>query len=137
MKLLLDTNVVLDVMLDRKPHVAASARVVAAAELGRFDASLCATTITTIHYLATKALGAKQAAREITRLLEIFRIAPVTEVVLKAALQTKTTDYEDAVLFEAARAAGMDGIVTRNADDFPKTNLPIYFPVDVVALLGL
>lgn len=137
MKLLLDTNVVLNVMLDRKPHVAASARVVAAAELGRFDASLCATTITTIHYLATKALGAKQAAREITRLLEIFRIAPVTEVVLKAALQTKTTDYEDAVLFEAARAAGMDGIVTRNADDFPKTNLPIYFPVDVVALLGL
>jgi predicted nucleic acid-binding protein len=137
LKLLLDTNVVLDVMLDRKPHVAASAKVFAAAEIGGFEASLCATTITTIHYLATKALGAKVAAREITRLLEIFRIAPVTEVVLKAALQTKTPDYEDAVLFEAARASGMNGIITRNADDFPKTNLPIYLPVDVVVLLGL
>ena len=137
MKLLLDTNVVLDVMLDRKPHVVASAKVVAAAETGGIEASLCATTITTIHYLATKALGAKVSAREIGRLLEIFRIAPVTEVVLKAALQTKTPDYEDAVLFEAARAAGMDGIVTRNAEDFPKTKLPIYLPVDIMVLLGM
>jgi predicted nucleic acid-binding protein len=136
-KLLLDTNIVLDVMLDRKPHVTFSAKVVAAAETGSIEGSLCATTVTTIHYLATKTLGRGLAAREISRLLEIFRIAPVNEIVLKAALQTKTSDYEDAVLFEAAKSAGMSGIVTRNAVDFPKSNLPIYLPEDVAALLGL
>lgn len=136
MRLLLDTNIILDVMLDRKPHVALSARVVAAVETGGIEGSLCATTITTIHYLATKTLGRESAAREIIRLLGMFRIAPVTETVLKAALQTKTSDYEDAVLFEAAKAFGTDGIVTRNAVDFPATRLPIYLPEDVVALLG-
>ncbi len=89
------------------------------------------------HYLAPKAIGAREAAREISRLLEIFRIAPVTEAVLKAARQTKTSDDEDAVRFEAARSAGLDGIVTRNAEDFPKTNLPIYLPADIAVLMGL
>ncbi|MCX6971361.1 MAG: PIN domain-containing protein [Verrucomicrobia bacterium] len=107
MKLLLDTNALLDVMLDRKPFVADSAKVVAAAETGCFEGSLCATTITTIHYLASKALGAKAAASEISALLQIFRIAPVIEAVLKAALQIKGRDYEDLVLLEAARGIGI------------------------------
>lgn len=124
-------------MLNRQPHVADSTKVVAAAEVGRIEGNLCATTVTTIHYLATKALGSKAAAKEIARLLSIFRIAPATETVLKTALQTKSPDYEDAVLFEAARAAGMDGIVTRNPADFPKSGLAVYLPADVVAMLGL
>lgn len=137
MRLLLDTNVVLDVMLKRHPHVTDSTKVMAAAEIGSVDGSLCATTVTTIHCLATKALGAKMAAKEIARLLSIFRIVSVTEAVLHTALQTKSPDYEDAVLFEAARALGVDGIASRNSKDFPKSVLAIYQPIDVVTLLGL
>ena len=124
-------------MLNRQPHVAESTKVMTAVEAGRIEGSLCATTVTTIHYLTTRVLGSQGAAREIARLLSIFRIAPVTEAVLNAALQTKTPDYEDAVLFEAARTAGMDGIVTRNLKDFPRSGLAIYQPIDVVTLLGL
>lgn len=137
MRLLLDTNVLLDVMLDRKPFVADSARVVAAAETGRFDASLCATTITTIHYLASKRLGPKVAIKEISYLFQIFRIAPVNETVLKAALQIKGRDYEGLVLLEAARGIGADGIVTRNPRDFSDAGMPVHLPADIVAMLDL
>lgn len=134
---MLDTNVILDVMFDRKPHATDSTKVMAAAETGRIDGCLCATTITTIHYLAAKTLGSKTAAAQIAHLLNIFRIAPVTETVLSTALQIKTRDYEDAVLLSAAQAAGMEGIVTRNPADFPKSDVPIYLPADVVAMLAL
>ena len=71
----------LDVMLDRKPFAGDSAKVMAAAEAGMLEGSLCATTITTIHYFAAEAHGARAATRQIASLLQIFRIAPVNESV--------------------------------------------------------
>lgn len=136
MKLLVDTNVILDVLLTRAPFAADSAKVMAAAELGSVEAFLCATTITTIHYLAAKALGRTAAEKQIGILLGIFRVAPVTDAVLLAALHSKARDYEDAVLLEAARAVSVEGIVTRNPADFPKSGaIAIYAPSDVVAML--
>ena len=137
MKLLFDTNVVLDVMMARQPFVADSVKVVAAANRKVIDGMLCATTFTTIHYLATKQLGRTIAFKQIEALLQVFRVAPVGEMVLLAALRTGMQDYEDGVLLEAARSAGADGVVTRNPKDFPKNILPIYIPADIISLLGL
>jgi len=137
-KLLVDTNVVLDVLLNRAPFVADSAKVMASAELGNIEAFLCATTLTTIHYLAAKALGRTIAERHIRSLLGIFRVAPVTDAVLLAALHSKARDYEEAVLLESARAVGVEGIVTRNPSDFPKSGaIAIHTPTDIVVMLGL
>lgn len=137
MRLLLDTNVVLDVLLARSPHDLDSAKVMAAVETNAVEGFLCATTITTIHYLTAKAVGRKIAERHIGALLRIFRIAPVTEAVLSAALGSKAKDFEDAVLLEAARGISADGIVTRNPTDFPKSSgLSIHMPCDVLAILG-
>ena len=136
MRLLLDTNVVLDVMLDRRPFAADSSIVMASAETGGTEAYLCATTITTIHYLAAKTLGRKEAARQIANLLRIFRIAPVTAAILNAALQIETRDFEDAVLFEAAKGIQAEAIITRNPADFPKNDIPIHTPKDMVEMLG-
>jgi predicted nucleic acid-binding protein len=133
----LDTNVVLDVLLNRAPHVADSAAVVGAAERGLIDGSLCATTITTIHYLASKTLGTKEAAKQIGQLLQIFRIAPVTGPILSSVLVKTSRDYEDSVLVEAARGIGAEGIVTRNPRDFAGSGLSIYSPADVVTMLSL
>ncbi len=63
---------------------------------------ICATTVTTIHYLTTKALGHQAASRHIKSLLSLFVIAPVNRVVLQNASDAKFTDFEDAVLHEAA-----------------------------------
>ncbi|KAB7554364.1 PIN domain-containing protein [Verminephrobacter sp. Larva24] len=58
---LFDTNVVLDVLLDREPHVHASAQAMALVERGEVRGFLCATTVTTLFYLASRALDARRA----------------------------------------------------------------------------
>ncbi len=135
MKILFDTNVVLDVLLKREPHAATAVRLVAAVEQGIITGYLSATTITTIFYLATKTVGAAQARQDIRRLLTLFMVAPVNRSVLEDALRSTFTDFEDAVLHEAARQSGAEGIVTRNADDFRGAALRIYAPDELHAII--
>ena len=126
--LLFDTNVVLDVLLDREPHVHASAQALAQVERGEVRGFLCATTVTTLFYLASRALDARRARGQIEALLRLFDVAPVTRLVLTDALGIGFADYEDAVLHEAARHAGVQGIVTRNVRDFSAATLPVFSP---------
>ncbi len=138
MRLLLDTNVVLDVLLARTPFDADAAKVMAAVETGAAEGFLCATTVTTIYYLTAKVAGRKTAEKHVGALLRIFQIAPVTDVVLSSALAGKAKDFEDAVLLEAARAVSADAIVTRNPSAFRKSaGISIHMPADVLRILGL
>ena len=128
MKVLLDTNVVLDVLLDRKPHVADSARIFRLVEEGKATGLLCATTLTTLDYLLSQSLGRPDSRAVLARLLRLFEIAPVTRTVIEGALRSEMADFEDAVLVYAARQAGADAVVTRNPKDFAKATCPIFDP---------
>lgn len=128
MKVLFDTNVVLDVLLDRESFADDAALLLAKVEQSEISGFICATTVTTIHYLATKTLGPKAAAKHIKELLSLFAIAPVNRVVLEDAVAAKFADFEDAVLWAAASHAGAKYIVTRNIGDFKNTILPVFEP---------
>lgn len=67
--------------------------------------------------------------------MQIFHPAPVDAAVLQSALDTGFRDYEDAVLHEAARRVGANGIVTRNIKDFTRATLPVYAPAELLALI--
>ena len=136
MKVLFDTNVILDVLLDRQPHVEASAEALSRAETGDISGYLCATTMTTLHYLTAKALGPAQAMTHLRSLLALCEIAPVHRPVLETALNAGFTDFEDAVLHEAARQVASDAIVTRNPRHFKKALLPIYTPEELLQALS-
>lgn len=137
MRLLFDTNVVLDVMLNREPYAAASAEVLSRVEAGDLTGCICATTVTTVHYLAARALGAERSLSEVKKLLSLFEIAPVGRAVLETALDLGFADYEDAVIHEAARQVSAQGIVTRNSRDFRKAALPVYAPEELSRALDL
>lgn len=125
---LFDTNVVLDVLLNREPHAQASAQALALVERGEVQGFLCATTVTTLFYLARRTLGTQRAREQIAVLLRLFGVAPVTHLTLADALDAGFADYEDAVLHEAARHAGMHCIVTRNVQDFAAARLVVWEP---------
>lgn len=135
MRVLFDTNVVLDVLVRREPHAGVAARLMALVEHRRIQGLLGATTVTTIHYLAAKAVGTGRARRYVALLLSLFEIAPVTSRVLADALALRFRDYEDAVLHEAARQAAGDGIVTRNAEDFARSRLRVYAPDELLGIV--
>jgi predicted nucleic acid-binding protein len=132
---LLDTNVVLDVLLQREPHFADSAAVLGVVESGLVTGLLGATSVTTIYYLIDKALGARRARRHIETLLSLCEVAPVGEEVLREALALGFADYEDAVLHEAARRARAQGIVTRDQSGFRRAELPVYTPDELLTTL--
>ena len=67
--------------------------------------------------------------------MSLFQIASVGRAVLVAALSSEFSDFEDGVLHAAAKEAGVQGIVTRNLQDFKTSALPVYSPDEVLGLL--
>ena len=137
MRILFDTNVVLDLLLDRKTHSEDAARLFASLGTPRVFGYLCATTVTTIHYLAGKVIGSRRAAEEIEHLLSLVEVAPVNRSVLESALRSKLDDFEDAVLAESARQANVEAIVTRNLKDFRSSLVPAYSPKEMLMALEI
>jgi predicted nucleic acid-binding protein len=117
-RILFDVNVVLDVLLDRRPHTVASAAVWGAVETGDAEGLLAAHAATTIHYLARKDIGPSKTREILAAILRVFGIAPVDAAVIEEALQLPCTDFEVAVTAAAARRAGCDHIVTRDPKGF-------------------
>jgi predicted nucleic acid-binding protein len=134
-RVLVDTNVVLDVLLARQPFVVASAGVFGLVEQAQIDGLLCATTITTIDYLLEQTLPRPAAHHALRKLLELFDIAPVTRAVLEEALRSRIMDFEDAVLEQAGRCAGAEVIVTRNQQDFRHSSLKVLGPDELLSCL--
>ncbi len=132
MKILFDTNVILDVLLDREPFSNDAAFLMSLVEQSEIIGFICATTVTTIYYLAAKALGHQAASGHIRTLLNLFVVAPVNRVVLKGAAASKFKDFEDAVIHASAIHAGAEYIVTRNSADFKESRLPVFSPTDLI-----
>lgn len=137
MKALFDTNVILDVLLEREPFIEEASCLLAKVERSEIIGVICATTITTIHYLSAKAIGPDGTRRHIRSLLALFVIAPVNRVVLENAVSARFKDFEDAVLHESAVHAGANCIVTRNMVDFKNSSLPVYDPRELIAILDM
>lgn len=115
---LLDTNVVLDVLMDRQPHAKHSVAIWAHIESGRMRGFLSAHAVTTIHYLLRRELGESRATKVVASLLAVFDVAPVNDKVLAEALTSPSPGFEDAVMAAAARHADCDFIVTRDPRGF-------------------
>ncbi len=135
-RILFDANVVLDVLLDRQPHVEASAAAWAAVETGFAEGMLAAHAVTTIHYLVRKEKGSVKAGRIVSAILRVFGVAAVDAAVLQEALQLSLPDFEDAVTAAAARLAGCELIVTRDPKGFRGSPVRSLTPEAVTPLLA-
>jgi predicted nucleic acid-binding protein len=135
MKILFDTNIILDVLLDRKPFSEHASHLMSMVERSEINGFLCATTVTTIHYLLSQNLDKKKAMNSIHAIMTLFEVAAVNRLVIENALATKFSDFEDAVLHESARQAGAEYIVTRNVKDFKASKIPVYTPIEFLSTL--
>jgi predicted nucleic acid-binding protein len=117
-RVLIDLNVILDVLLDRRPYVATSSAVWAAVETGRVEGLLAAHAVTTIHYLVRKEQSAAKVKEMLKALLRVFRVAAVDAGVIEGSLDLPCPDFEDAVTSCAAERAGCDLVITRDRKGF-------------------
>ena len=135
-RVLVDVNVVLDVLLDRQPHVEGSAAVWAAIETGSSEGLLAAHAVTTIHYLIRKELGAAKAKRTISAMPRVFSVATVDGRVIQDALELTLPDFEDSATAAAARLAECDYIVTRDPKGFRESPIQSLTPEAAAPLLA-
>lgn len=135
MRILFDTNIILDVLLDRQPFADAALDLFVRVENGQISGYLCASTITTIHYLASKVLDSKEASSSIEKLMGLFEIAPVQRIVLQKALKMNLKDFEDAVLYQAGVEAGVQGLVTRDIKGFKQAEISVFSPEEFIRIL--
>lgn len=118
MKILIDTNVVLDIALNRKPFVEHAALLWRLAEQQEITACLSNTSITDIYYIINRHAGQEQARAFIADLLDTFTLADIDEAGFRAALDSGMHDFEDAVQYVICTRNSCDALVTRNKADF-------------------
>ena len=122
---LVDTNVVIDMLLDREDADAACA-VFDRAERGEYCLHICALSFTTMYYSLRKILSREDRINALTQLKEAVEIAMVNENVIDMALNSGWKDFEDAVQnFSAVTDSDITAIITRNTKDFKESSLEV------------
>ncbi len=136
MKVLFDTNVLIDFLLDRAPFAEAATDLLSQVDRGEIQGVACANSFTTIFYLAQKAVGKADARHHVSALLSLLEVASVNRATLQRAADSPLSDYEDAVIAEAACQAGAQYIVTRNESDFARSAVPAYSPTAMADMIA-
>jgi predicted nucleic acid-binding protein len=130
--ILIDLNVILDLLLDRKGSDASRTVL----ELSEHDSNhlyISAHIVTTFAYLMESSnVQISQIQHHINWLIETFTVVPVDSSLLKNALKSRITDYEDAVIEQAAITCGATTIITRNVKDFKASSLPALKPEEYI-----
>ena len=137
MRVLVDTNIVLDVLLNRVQHVAESLRIWTACDAGSITGFLAAHAVTTIHYLIAGKKSASETQAAMAGLLRVFSVATVDSAVIHAALKTGAPDFEDAVTSAAAFRAECQLIVTRDRSGFRTSPVPAIEPSGLLQLIAV
>lgn len=115
MRLVFDTNVLLDAIMER-PEAEAATRLLRAVAEEEIEGVITANTVTDIYYIARKKIGDKKAREAIFELLSIFDVAAVDGSVCIDALSLPMADYEDAVMAVCSDRDGAGYIVTRDKE---------------------
>jgi predicted nucleic acid-binding protein len=131
MKVLLDTNVLLDVVEKREPFFSDSFQVFMQSAKKEIEAIIGASSVTDIYYVARR--NCKNAGQALGYIIDMLRV--VTAVDTKAAdiqeaIRLNFTDFEDAVIAATAAREKADYVITRNAGDFTKSPVPVISPAD-------
>ena len=136
MKVMFDTNIILDLLLNRQPFCEMSARVIDLSATKVIEGYISASAITDIYYLAYKTIRDKnKVCSLLERLLQIVSVAGVTETEILAALKSGWNDFEDAVQYFTARNIEVSYIVTRNKKDYLSSDIVAAEPQEFFNLM--
>ncbi len=129
MKLLIDTNIVMDILLKREPSFQDSYQAIHKAAQEKDICYLSTSAVTDIFYILRKALGSKEEARKILYCLtELFVFADVLSNDILTALSSELADFEDAIVETIAVRGKMNYILTRNIKDFDRSKVKAITP---------
>lgn len=133
MRILVDTNIIIDALTGREPFREAAEQVFLIAANRTEDMYITASSVTDIYYLVRKHLHSTEQAKNVmSKLFELFYILDVTSGDCMDALASEIKDYEDAVVACCAYRSQMDYIVTRNIKDYAASKVQAILPEEFI-----
>ena len=126
--ILLDTDVLIDIALDRPPHSDPAAELLDRIEHGAEAASIAWHSVSNLYYVVTPTLGGVSARDFIVELTRFVAVAATDTEGIRYAAELPMKDFEDAMQVAAARACGARHIVTRNVQDYERSPIRAVAP---------
>jgi predicted nucleic acid-binding protein len=136
MRVLLDTNVLLDAMLQRPPWHKDADAILQAAALGHVTCAATTLSLATLFYLGRKTVGTTVAREGVRKYIAGFIILPIDKQTLLDADVMAGKDFEDDIMIAAAVAASLNAIVTRNVAHFTHSPIPVWEPAELLKRLA-
>lgn len=128
MKVLIDTNVILDIALKRKPFFEHAAQFLKVAQQQTIHLFMTATTVIDLYYITRKEKGKETAVLFIEDLLQFVNVLSVDKNIIIKAIRSEMSDFEDAIQVYSAKQEAIATIITRNEKDFIRSGLDIKSP---------
>jgi predicted nucleic acid-binding protein len=136
-RVLIDTNIVLDFLLQREPFFQDAELLFQAIDAGQLTGYVTATTLTDIFYISRKhTRSIEQARQAVSETLTAMVICPIDRAVLESAFNSGLFDFEDAVQIFGAVAQGLDAILTRDNKGFLSSPIPVLSIQELLQQLG-
>ncbi|OGV34716.1 MAG: hypothetical protein A2020_00255 [Lentisphaerae bacterium GWF2_45_14] len=134
MKIFIDTNVLLDVLAERRPFYDASAEIISLFEKDQAEGFISAMSFNNTHYILRKRIGKNRAIKAMRTLLDTFHVVSLDEKILNRTIDADFGDFEDGIQFFSAIRSSADYLITRNVKDFPHRDIPILAPEEFLKL---
>jgi len=135
MKVLIDTNVIIDILEKREPFFTDSYTIIQLGLQGKLETIMSAGAVTDVYYIISRSINDANKAREkIVTLAALINICNTTSDDINAALTLNITDFEDAVVAAIAKREKAEYIVTRNEADFIHSPVPAINPAQFLRL---
>ena len=136
MRFLVDANILLDVLMNRQPHVTDSASIWKLCETGQAEGYISSLTFANLIYIMRKEINPKGIEIILDKLSLIFHFADLTSSDLISAAKLQWNDFEDAVQCVTAKRLNADYIITRNVKDFKESDIIAITPTNMLKLIN-
>jgi predicted nucleic acid-binding protein len=132
MRILVDTNILLDVLDARKDFYECSAAIWTLIETGQIEGYISAISFNNINYIIARKYSAKKAHQVMVLLRDIFKVVALTPQIINQAIDSSFGDFEDALQYFSAVHVQADLIISRNVKDFRKSDISVLTPAEFI-----
>lgn len=141
MRVLLDTNVIVDVLQQREPWCESGKVIFLAIARQQITGCITSKEAADIHFFSRKQFKGEEnvdekARQVLSKLFTLFEVIDTLEDDCKNALAFPNNDYEDAIMIESAKREGIDCIITRNPEHFTLSPVKVYSPDEFLPLIS-
>jgi len=131
-KAVIDTNVILDIALNREPFFEYSSQIFDQIDDQILEGYITASSVTDIYYIASKQKDKSQARKFLISLIQILDVIGIDKDIVIQALECDLPDFEDAIQVFSAKSNSIDLIITRNVADFSTSGMKVLTPQEFI-----